>query len=174
MFIIFLSCRPLGRNISIYCFKAKYDSELGLYNSIVFSTLLFSANDPLFSKRIVFYFCLWIESQLIDWLDWLDGKTSECRVYFCVEGYLVCSRGHTPAGKAVLEAYLGFLPLLPALVVSQLATGGEVFHYPTGRPLMVQPILQWLQRVEDGEEPPAGMGGGGGGVLMYLVGPVFP
>ncbi|XP_070972312.1 thioredoxin domain-containing protein 16 isoform X4 [Oncorhynchus clarkii lewisi] len=73
--------------------------------------------------------------------------------------YLPCwiHLGHTPAGKAVLEAYLGFLPLLPALVVSQLATGGEVFHYPTGRPLMVQPILQWLQRVEDGEEPPAGV-----------------
>lgn len=73
--------------------------------------------------------------------------------------YLPCwiHLGRTPAGKAVLEAYLGFLPLLPALVVSQLATGGEVFHYPTGRPLMVQPILQWLQRVEDGEEPPAGV-----------------
>ncbi|CDQ60503.1 unnamed protein product [Oncorhynchus mykiss] len=84
--------------------------------------------------------------------------------------YLPCwiHLGHTPAGKAVLEAYLGFLPLLPALVVSQLATGGEVFHYPTGRPLMVQPILQWLQRVEDGEEPPAGMGGGGGGGVNVL------
>ncbi|XP_035599312.2 thioredoxin domain-containing protein 16 isoform X1 [Oncorhynchus keta] len=73
--------------------------------------------------------------------------------------YLPCwiHLGRTPAGKAVLEAYLGFLPLLPALVVSQLATGGEVFHYPTGRPFMVQAILQWLQRVEDGEEPPAGV-----------------
>ncbi|XP_041704244.2 thioredoxin domain-containing protein 16 isoform X1 [Coregonus clupeaformis] len=72
--------------------------------------------------------------------------------------YLPCwiHLGRTPAGKAVLEAYLGSLPLLPALVLSQLAAGGEVFHYPAGRPLMVQPILQWLQRVEDGEEPPAG------------------
>ncbi|XP_038865848.1 thioredoxin domain-containing protein 16 isoform X4 [Salvelinus namaycush] len=76
-----------------------------------------------------------------------------------INPYLPCwiHLGRTPAGKAVLEAYLGFLPLLPALVVSQLATGGEVFHYPTGRPLMVQPILQWLQRVEDGEEPPTGV-----------------
>uniref|UniRef100_A0A4W5RRQ9 Uncharacterized protein n=1 Tax=Hucho hucho TaxID=62062 RepID=A0A4W5RRQ9_9TELE len=76
-----------------------------------------------------------------------------------LNSYLPCwiHLGRTPAGKAVLEAYLGSLPLLPALVVSQLATGGEVFHYPTGRPLMVQPILQWLQRVEDGEEPPAGV-----------------
>lgn len=111
-----------------------------------------------FQHRLCFTFIFELNiSSLTE--SWLDGKISECRVYFGVEGYLVCSRGRTPAGKAVLEAYLGFLPLLPALVVSQLATGGEVFHYPTGRPLMVQPILQWLQRVEDGEEPPAGMGG---------------
>ncbi|XP_010890645.1 thioredoxin domain-containing protein 16 isoform X2 [Esox lucius] len=73
--------------------------------------------------------------------------------------YLPCwiHLGRTPAGKAVLEAYLGSMPLLPALVLSQLSTGGEIFHYPAGSPLMEQPILHWLQMVEGGNELPAGV-----------------
>ncbi|KAL0969854.1 hypothetical protein UPYG_G00233260 [Umbra pygmaea] len=75
-----------------------------------------------------------------------------------LDRYMPCwiHLGRTPAGKAVLEAYLGSLPILPALVLSHVSTG-EVFHYPAGSPLMVQPILQWLQRVDDREELPAGV-----------------
>ncbi|XP_022529032.2 thioredoxin domain-containing protein 16 isoform X3 [Astyanax mexicanus] len=65
--------------------------------------------------------------------------------------------GRTPAGRSVLESYLGFVPPLPALVLSQLNTGGEVFHFPPERPLLAAEIIQWLQRVQNGQEPPAGM-----------------
>ncbi|KAL6477326.1 hypothetical protein MHYP_G00131610 [Metynnis hypsauchen] len=65
--------------------------------------------------------------------------------------------GRTPAGRSVLEAYLGFVPPLPALVLSQLASGGEVFHFPPERPLLAGTIVQWLKRIEDGQEQPAGV-----------------
>ncbi|XP_072545094.1 thioredoxin domain-containing protein 16 [Salminus brasiliensis] len=65
--------------------------------------------------------------------------------------------GRTPAGQSVLEAYLGFVPPLPAVVLSQLGTGGEVFHFPPERPLLATNIIQWLQRVESGQEQPAGV-----------------
>ncbi|KAJ7991016.1 hypothetical protein DPEC_G00292860 [Dallia pectoralis] len=73
--------------------------------------------------------------------------------------YLLCwiHLGRTPAGKAVLETYLGSMPLLPALVLSQLSSGGEIFHYPAGSPVMGQSILKWLQKVEDGDQLPAGV-----------------
>lgn len=67
--------------------------------------------------------------------------------------------GRSPAGEGVLEALLGSLPPLPALVLSQLPSGGEVFHYPPEKPIMVQPVLRWLQSVEDGDVPPAGVVG---------------
>ncbi|XP_062303219.1 thioredoxin domain-containing protein 16 isoform X1 [Osmerus eperlanus] len=67
--------------------------------------------------------------------------------------------GRTPAGKVVLEDYLGSLPPLPALVLSLLPSGGEVFHYPPDRPIMVQHVLRWLQSAKDGNEPPAGVVG---------------
>lgn len=62
----------------------------------------------------------------------------------------------TPAGSSVLESYLGTSPQLPALVLSQLRSGGEVFHFPSQRPLQSGRILQWLQGVERQEEEPAG------------------
>ncbi|KAL7872787.1 hypothetical protein AOLI_G00118580 [Acnodon oligacanthus] len=65
--------------------------------------------------------------------------------------------GRTPAGRSVLEAYLGFVPPLPALLLSQLASGGEVFHFPPERPLLAGTIVQWLKRIEDGQEQPAGV-----------------
>lgn len=65
-------------------------------------------------------------------------------------------RGHTPAGRAVLETYLSYVPPLPALVLSQLSTGGEVYHFPTERPLLSENIIQWLQRIEDHQEQAAG------------------
>ena len=68
----------------------------------------------------------------------------------------VCSSGRTPAGKGVLEDYLGSFPPLPALVLSLLPSGEEVFHYPPDRPIMVQSVLRWLQSAKDGNEQPAG------------------
>lgn len=67
-----------------------------------------------------------------------------------------CFRGRTPVGRSVLEKYLGFVPPLPALVMSQLKTGGEVFLFPPERLLMAKNILQWIQDVENGQEQPAG------------------
>ncbi|XP_057199953.1 thioredoxin domain-containing protein 16 [Triplophysa rosa] len=65
--------------------------------------------------------------------------------------------GRTPVGRSVLEKYLGFVPPLPALVMSQLSTGGEVFLFPRERPLKAKNILQWLQSVENRDEHPAGV-----------------
>ncbi|KAL4656246.1 thioredoxin domain-containing protein 16 isoform X1 [Arapaima gigas] len=76
-----------------------------------------------------------------------------------LDSYLPCwiHLGRTPAGRAVLESYLGFVPQLPALVLSQLASGGEVFHFPPESPLTSNAVLQWLRRVERREEQPAGL-----------------
>ncbi|XP_018583319.2 thioredoxin domain-containing protein 16 isoform X2 [Scleropages formosus] len=76
--------------------------------------------------------------------------------------------GRTPAGRAVLESYLGSIPQLPALVLSQLASGGEVFHFPSESPLNSDTVLQWLHRVERKEEQPAGL------VLDEKWGPSVP
>ncbi|XP_026782684.3 thioredoxin domain-containing protein 16 [Pangasianodon hypophthalmus] len=65
--------------------------------------------------------------------------------------------GHTPAGRAVLETYLSYVPPLPALVLSQLSSGGEVYHFPTERPLLSENIIQWLQWIENNQEQAAGV-----------------
>ncbi|XP_050988530.1 thioredoxin domain-containing protein 16 isoform X1 [Labeo rohita] len=65
--------------------------------------------------------------------------------------------GRTPVGRSILEKYLGFVPPLPALVMSRLKTGGEVFLFPPERLLMAKNILQWIQDVENGQEQPAGL-----------------
>ncbi|XP_060736419.1 thioredoxin domain-containing protein 16 isoform X1 [Tachysurus vachellii] len=65
--------------------------------------------------------------------------------------------GRTPAGRAVLETYLSYVPPLPALVLSQLSSGGEVYHFPTERPLLAENIIQWLQRIENQQEEAAGV-----------------
>ncbi|KAJ8341122.1 hypothetical protein SKAU_G00334130 [Synaphobranchus kaupii] len=76
-----------------------------------------------------------------------------------LESYLPCwiHLGRTPAGREVLESYLGSVPQLPALVLSQLDSGGEVFLYPPEQPVLSQAVLQWLQRVDNKEEQPAGV-----------------
>ncbi|KAJ8290240.1 hypothetical protein GJAV_G00010400 [Gymnothorax javanicus] len=73
--------------------------------------------------------------------------------------YLPCwiHLGRTPAGRAVLESYLGSMPPLPALVLSQMYTGGEVFHYPPEKLVQSKDVLQWLKTVENRQEQPAGV-----------------
>ncbi|XP_056157101.1 thioredoxin domain-containing protein 16 [Lampris incognitus] len=75
-----------------------------------------------------------------------------------VESYLACwiHPGRTPAGISVLESYLGSLPPLPALVLSHLPSGGELYHYSPNTPIETRFILQWLQDIEEGQQPPAG------------------
>uniref|UniRef100_A0A667X906 Thioredoxin domain containing 16 n=1 Tax=Myripristis murdjan TaxID=586833 RepID=A0A667X906_9TELE len=75
------------------------------------------------------------------------------------ERYLACwiHLGHTPAGISVLESYLGTLPPLPALVLTHLPSRGEIYHFPSNTPIVAHSVLQWLQRIEEGSEPAAGM-----------------
>ncbi|MEQ2247607.1 hypothetical protein ILYODFUR_011027 [Ilyodon furcidens] len=79
-----------------------------------------------------------------------------------MERYLPCCihLGRTPAAMSVLGSYLGSMPPLPALVVTHLPTGDEVYQYPPNTPILASSVLQWLQSVEDGKESPAGMLGG--------------
>uniref|UniRef100_A0A096LWJ1 Thioredoxin domain containing 16 n=1 Tax=Poecilia formosa TaxID=48698 RepID=A0A096LWJ1_POEFO len=79
-----------------------------------------------------------------------------------MERYLPCwiHLGRTPAGLSVLGSYLGSLPPLPALVLTHLLSGDEVYQYPPNTPILAGSVLQWLQSVEDGTESPAGMLGG--------------
>lgn len=68
---------------------------------------------------------------------------------------LSCS-GRTPAARSVLGSYFGSMPGLPTLVLTRLPSGDEVYRYPPDTPIVAASILGWLQRVEDGSEPPAG------------------
>ncbi|XP_060888713.1 thioredoxin domain-containing protein 16 isoform X1 [Labrus mixtus] len=76
-----------------------------------------------------------------------------------MERYLACwiHLGRTPAGMSVLGSYLGSMPPLPALVLTHLPSGDEIYQYPSNTPIGAPAVLQWLQRVEDGKESPAGM-----------------
>ncbi|KAK2856789.1 hypothetical protein Q5P01_005524 [Channa striata] len=78
---------------------------------------------------------------------------------FKTEQYLPCwiHLGHTPAGMSVLGSYLGSMPPLPALVLTHLPSGDEIYQYPTNTPIVALSVLQWLQKIEDGSESPAGM-----------------
>lgn len=68
----------------------------------------------------------------------------------------LCSSGRTPAGMSVLGSYLGSMPPLPALVLTHLPSGDEIYQFPPNTPIVAPSVLQWLQRVEDGTEKPAG------------------
>ncbi|XP_017292811.1 thioredoxin domain-containing protein 16 [Kryptolebias marmoratus] len=74
------------------------------------------------------------------------------------ERYLTCwiHLGRTPAGMSVLGSYLGSMPPLPALVLTHLPTGDEIYQYPPSTPIVASSVLRWLQKVEDGTESPAG------------------
>ncbi|XP_028998135.1 thioredoxin domain-containing protein 16 isoform X2 [Betta splendens] len=76
-----------------------------------------------------------------------------------MERYLACwiHLGRTPAGMSVLGSYLGSLPPLPALVHTHSLSGDEVYQYPPSSPIVAPSVLQWLQRIEEGTETPAGM-----------------
>uniref|UniRef100_A0A3B3RLT7 Thioredoxin domain containing 16 n=1 Tax=Paramormyrops kingsleyae TaxID=1676925 RepID=A0A3B3RLT7_9TELE len=75
-----------------------------------------------------------------------------------LESYKLCwiHLGRTPVGRAVLQSYLGYVPQLPALVLSHLGSGIEVFLYPPEALLMSDTVLQWLDRIERQEEQPTG------------------
>ncbi|XP_036947114.1 thioredoxin domain-containing protein 16 isoform X3 [Acanthopagrus latus] len=76
-----------------------------------------------------------------------------------MERYLACwiHLGRTPAGMSVLGSYLGSMPPLPALVLTHLPSGDEIYQYSANTPITAPSVLQWLQRVEEGTESPAGM-----------------
>ncbi|KAK2879002.1 hypothetical protein Q8A67_019793 [Cirrhinus molitorella] len=76
-----------------------------------------------------------------------------------LDSFLPCwiHLGRTPVGRSILDKYLGFVPPLPALVMSRLKTGGEVFLFPPERPLMAKNVLQWIHDVENRQEQPAGL-----------------
>lgn len=57
---------------------------------------------------------------------------------------------------SVLGSYLGSMPPLPALVLTHLPSGGEIYQYPPNTPIVAPSVLQWLQRIEEGTETPAG------------------
>ncbi|XP_049918948.1 thioredoxin domain-containing protein 16 isoform X2 [Epinephelus moara] len=76
-----------------------------------------------------------------------------------MERYLACwiHLGRTPAGMSVLGSYLGSMPPLPALVLTHLPSGDEIYQYPPNTPIVASSVLQWLQRIEGGTESAAGM-----------------
>ncbi|XP_074482871.1 thioredoxin domain-containing protein 16 [Sebastes fasciatus] len=78
-----------------------------------------------------------------------------------MEPYLACwiHLGRTPAGMSVLGSYLGSMPPLPALVLTHLPSGGEIYQYAANTPIVASSVLQWLQRIEEGTESAAGMMG---------------
>lgn len=57
---------------------------------------------------------------------------------------------------SVLGSYLGSMPPLPALVLTHLPSGDEIYQFPPNTPIVAPSVLQWLQRIEDGTETPAG------------------
>ncbi|XP_005948277.1 thioredoxin domain-containing protein 16 isoform X1 [Haplochromis burtoni] len=76
-----------------------------------------------------------------------------------MERYLACwiHLGRTPAGMSVLGSYVGSMPPLPALVLTHLPSGDQIYQYPPNTPIVASSVLHWLQRVEDGTESPTGL-----------------
>lgn len=69
---------------------------------------------------------------------------------------IFCFSGRTPAGMSVLGSYVGSMPPLPALVLTHLPSGDQIYQYPPNTPIVASAVLHWLQRVEDGTESPTG------------------
>lgn len=57
---------------------------------------------------------------------------------------------------SVLGSYVGSMPPLPALVLTHLPSGDQIYQYPPNTPIVASSVLHWLQRVEDGTESPTG------------------
>lgn len=57
---------------------------------------------------------------------------------------------------SVLGSYLGSMPPLPALVLTHLPSGDEVYQYPPNTPIVAPSVILWLQKIEEGTESPAG------------------
>lgn len=77
-------------------------------------------------------------------------------LYYYINQSLPSSSGRTPAAMSVLGSYFGSMPPLPALVLTHLPSGPEIYQYPPNMPIAASSILSWLQRIEDGNETPAG------------------
>ncbi|XP_024918176.1 thioredoxin domain-containing protein 16 isoform X1 [Cynoglossus semilaevis] len=76
-----------------------------------------------------------------------------------MEAYVACwiHLGRTPAGLSVLGSYLGSMPPLPALFLTHSPSTDEIYQYPPSTPIRAASVVQWLQRIQDGAEPAAGM-----------------
>lgn len=59
---------------------------------------------------------------------------------------------NTPVGRGILQAYFEVLPPLPALVVVNLHSGGQVFAFPSDQAITEQNLLLWLNKLEAGLE----------------------
>ncbi|XP_061909989.1 thioredoxin domain-containing protein 16 isoform X1 [Entelurus aequoreus] len=76
-----------------------------------------------------------------------------------MERYVTCwiHLGRTPVGMSVLGSYLDSMPPLPTLLLVHLPTEQGVYQYPPYTSIVAQSVLEWLHRVEEAQESPAGM-----------------
>ncbi|XP_004638846.2 thioredoxin domain-containing protein 16 [Octodon degus] len=59
---------------------------------------------------------------------------------------------NTPVGRGVLQVYFGRLPPLPLLVLVNLHSNGQVFAFPSDRPINEQNLALWLKKLKVGLE----------------------
>ncbi|XP_073924046.1 thioredoxin domain-containing protein 16 isoform X1 [Castor canadensis] len=59
---------------------------------------------------------------------------------------------NTPVGRGVLQAYFGPLPPLPAVVLVNLHSDGQVFAFPSDQSVTEDNLALWLKKLEAGLE----------------------
>ncbi|KFO29712.1 Thioredoxin domain-containing protein 16 [Fukomys damarensis] len=59
---------------------------------------------------------------------------------------------NTPVGRGILQAYFGLLPPLPLLVLVNQHSDGQVFAFPSDKPITEQNLALWLKKLEAGLE----------------------
>uniref|UniRef100_A0A8C0ZQI6 Thioredoxin domain-containing protein 16 n=1 Tax=Castor canadensis TaxID=51338 RepID=A0A8C0ZQI6_CASCN len=59
---------------------------------------------------------------------------------------------NTPVGRGVLQAYFGPLPPLPAIVLVNLHSDGQVFAFPSDQSVTEHNLALWLKKLEAGLE----------------------
>ncbi|XP_067895224.1 thioredoxin domain-containing protein 16 isoform X4 [Heterodontus francisci] len=100
---------------------------------------------------------------LILFIDNDDTKTLKAREELAeftklrsVQIYTTCwiDLRNTHVGKEILQIYLNYLPQLPALILVHLSSSGQVFVFPEGQLISRMGVLQWLKKVQTGEEHP--------------------